>query len=79
MLASKIIFSKSSFLKAKPGLMESLNTTQVPGEIVSKGLRNNIFIYPSKYIYAINIETPNKQRSYLYIKPDLVFIIKKIN
>jgi hypothetical protein len=26
-LASKIILSKSSFLKAKPGLMESLDTT----------------------------------------------------
>jgi hypothetical protein len=79
MLASKIIFSKSSFLKTKPGFIESLDTTQVLGETVSRGLRNNIFIYPSKYIYIINTETPNKQRSYLYIKPDLVFIIRKIN
>jgi hypothetical protein len=79
MLASKIIFSKSSFLKAKPGLIESLDTTQVPGEIVSRSLRNNIFIYPSKHVCVINIETPNKQRSYLYIEPDSVFIIKKIS
>jgi hypothetical protein len=78
-LASKIILSKLSFLKAKPGLIKSLNTTQIPGEIVSRGLRNNIFIYPSKYICVINIETPNKQRSYLYIEPDLVFTIRKIN
>jgi hypothetical protein len=77
MLASKVVFSKSSFLKAKPGLIKSLDTTQVPGETVSRGLRNNIFIYPSKHICVINTETPNKQRSYLYIEPDLVFIIKK--
>jgi hypothetical protein len=78
-LASKIVFSKSSFLKAKPSLIESLDTTQVPGETVSRGLRNNIFIYPSKHVCAINTETPNKQRSYLYIEPDLIFIIRKIN
>jgi hypothetical protein len=79
MLASKVIFSKSSFLKAKPSFIESLDTTQIPGETVSRGLKNNIFIYPSKHICTINIKTPNKQRSYLYIKPDLVFIIRKIN
>jgi hypothetical protein len=79
MLASKVILSKSSFLKTKPGLIESLNTTQIPEETVSRGLRNNIFIYPSKHIYAVNTKTPNKQRSYLYIEPDLVFIIRKIN
>jgi hypothetical protein len=79
MLASKVILSKSSFLKVKPGPIESLDTTQVLEEIISRGLRNNIFIYPSKHIYAINIKTPNKQKSYLYIEPDLVFIIKKIN
>jgi hypothetical protein len=79
MLVSKIILSKSSFLKAKPGFMESLDTTQVLGEIVSRGLRNNIFIYPSKHICVVNTETPNKQRSYLYIEPDLVFTIRKIN
>jgi hypothetical protein len=59
--------------------MESLDTTQVLGETVSRGLRNNIFIYPSKYICVVNIKTPNKQRSYLYIKPDLVFTIRKIS
>jgi hypothetical protein len=59
--------------------MESLDTTQIPEETVSRGLRNNIFMYPSKYIYIINIETLNKQKSYLYIKPDLVFTIRKIN
>jgi hypothetical protein len=79
MLASKIILSKSSFLKAKPGPIESLNTTQVPGETVSRSLRNNIFIYPSKHICAVNTKTPNEQKSYLYIELDLVFIIKKIS
>jgi hypothetical protein len=79
MLVSKVVFSKSSFLKAKPGLIESLDTTQVLGKTVSRGLRNNIFIYLSKHIYAVNTKTPNKQRSYLYIEPDLVFIIRKIN
>jgi hypothetical protein len=79
MLASKVILSKSSFLKAKPGPMESLDTTQVPEEIVSRGFRNNILIYPSKHVCAVNTETPNKQRSYLYIKPDLVFTIRKMS
>jgi hypothetical protein len=79
MLVSKIVFLKSSFLKAKPGFIESLNTTQIPGEIVSRGLRNNIFIYPLKYICVVNTKTLNKQRSYLYIELDLVFIIRKIS
>jgi hypothetical protein len=78
-LVSKIILSKSSFLKAKPGLIESLDTTQVLGETVSRGLRNNIFIYPSKHVCVVNTKTPNKQRSYLYIKPDSIFTIRKIN
>jgi hypothetical protein len=79
MLASKVVLSKSSFLKAKPGPIESLDTTQVPGETISRGLRNNIFMYPSKHVCAVNTETPNEQRSYLYIEPDSVFIIRKIN
>jgi hypothetical protein len=60
MLVSKVVFSKSSFLKAKPGLMESLDTTQIPGKTVSKGLRNNTFMYPLKYVCVVNTETPNK-------------------
>jgi hypothetical protein len=78
-LASKVVLSKSSFLKAKPGPVESLDTTQVPGETVSRGLRNNIFMYPSKHVCAVNTETPNEQRSYLHIEPDSVFTIRKMS